>query len=422
MGILSGFCSFVSEAGSVIASAAKTVFEKGKEVAAKVLNFMADEGEEMVQKVKDVWKKAKPYLEKIQVVAKIVKKTGAHPWILTAAEAIDAGLTALFALENSPVLKLVAAGIEWAIAAARILRDKWLNEAEVADAEARKQTFAQAADSLNDEQRRAVLFAQIVNELLLVRTKLQAQIDGPGATSFEHYLRLRATQKLLIDVNQRINGVAELDTITEDDLFLLEVGQELLATTPTLTDGQLMRLKVLVRQRCRKELEPFVFEELVRGWAMVLNADQERYENERDQLSYDEAIKKRLESHLGLDLPLSAAEQNQLAELQQSLPVRNDAAKALFTTIKHRQHFIDSAEGLLQALEGKIDEEVAALIPEVGTIIISCMEKGQRWEQLVEEERELVIDFANIFRADRIRRGKELEEETQGLTLVEVAA
>jgi hypothetical protein len=423
MGIFSRFCSSVSSFVSSTVSAVKTVYEKGKEVAAKVLTFIADDGAKLVQNVKDVWQMAKPFLEKIQVVAKMVKKIpGVHPWITLAAEAIDRGLTALFALENSPVLKKIAAGVEWAIAAARVLSEKWLNQAEMAQAEERKRAFAEAADSLNDEQRRAVLFAQIVNQLLLVRSHLKGKIEGAGVASFHHYLRLRATQKLLVDVNGRVNGVRELEDITADDLFLLEIGQELLAENPVLSDFQLKRLEVLVSARYGKELEPFVFEELVRGWAMVLNEDQKTYETELERLSFDEAVLLRLQGNQSQQLDLSPAEQNQLAQLQGSIPGRQRAVQALVQSIRHRNHFIDSAEGLLQVLEGTADEAVIESIPEVGRIIIGCMEKGQQWEMLGEVEKCLVIDFANYFRKARVKRGRELEEETRAMTLVEVAA
>ena len=423
MGFFSGMCSAFSSVVSSVASTVSRAYQKGKEVAAKVLSFMADEGAQIVQTVKDVWQKAKPFLEKIQVAAKFVKKIpGMHPWILAAAEAVDRGLTALFALENSPVLQKIAAGVDWAIKTARYLNEKWLNEVELEEAEERKRAFSAAADSLNDEQRRALLFGQIVNELLMVRTKLQAQIDGAGVPSFDHYLRLRATQKLLVDVNQRVNSASELEYITADDLFLLEVGQELLASEPTLSNPQLQRLNTLIVARYRKALNPFVFEELVRGWAMSLNADQEAYEAERGRISLDEAVLQRLQANLNFELSMSPAELTQMAELKASLPAQQQALLALNRSIQHRNHFIDSAEGLMQALEGKADPDVVDMIPEVGAIIIGCMEKGQQWEQLAADEKELVIDFANIYRNARVKRGAELEAESAELVLVAVAA
>jgi hypothetical protein len=303
------------------------------------------------------------------------------------------------------------------------LSEKWLTEAEMAEAEERKRQFAQAADSLNDEQRRAVLFGQIVNELLMVRAKLQKLIDSQEMVNFDHYLRLRATQKLLVNVNQRLNSVRELDYITADDLFLLEVAQELLAQTPILTDLQLQRLNRLVSERFDKELAPFVFEELVRGWALALNSDEAMYVEKRALLSLDEAVLQILEHNLNMGILLSSEEKNQLKELKNRLPDQQIAADDLFKSIQHRNHFIDSAEGLLQALENKVgDIEMNLMIPQVGEIIIACMEKGRKWEQLSEEEQCLITDFANIFRQARVERGKELEAESNAMVLVEVAA
>ena len=68
----------------------------------------------------------------------------------------------------------------------------------------------------------------------------------------------------------------------------------------------------------------------------------------------------------------------------------------------------DAAEGFLQILEG--NEKVISkkyLMDEgnrVGQLIVSCQEFGRDWQELSTEDRELIIDFANIFREEREKR------------------
>ena len=46
----------------------------------------------------------------------------------------------------------------------------------------------------------------------------------------------------------------------------------------------------------------------------------------------------------------------------------------------------------------------------VGKIIIDCAQNGKKWEVLTDDEQELIIDFANIFKKQSLERASQLVE------------
>jgi len=127
MGWFSSACSAigsaVSSVGRGIASVASSVWNTAKNAASKAIDWMADEAENFVGKVKDIWKTAKPWVEKI---APYISKGIAllpFPWAGAVSKAVEKGIQALLALENSPILKKVEQAIIWASNAAKHFRD-----------------------------------------------------------------------------------------------------------------------------------------------------------------------------------------------------------------------------------------------------------------------------------------------------------
>jgi hypothetical protein len=55
-----------------------------------------------------------------------------------------------------------------------------------------------------------------------------------------------------------------------------------------------------------------------------------------------------------------------------------------------------------------------ALGGEVGSVLMECAHNGLRWNDLSEHQQALVTDFANVFRADSVKRGEALEVECNG--------
>ena len=103
--------SAVSAVGRGVASVASKAWDIAKSAASSAVDWLADEAENFVGKVKDIWKTAKPWVEKL---APYISKGIAllpFPWAAGVALAVEKGIQALLALENSPILKKVEQAI-----------------------------------------------------------------------------------------------------------------------------------------------------------------------------------------------------------------------------------------------------------------------------------------------------------------------
>jgi len=169
MGWFSSACSAigsaVSSVGRGIASVASSVWNTAKNAASKAIDWMADEAENFVGKVKDIWKTAKPWVEKI---APYISKGIAllpFPWAGAVSKAVEKGIQALLALENSPILKKVEQAIIWASNAAKHFRDMYMTPKDVKEAEQRQQDLQEAMDAMKtEEQRQSIRFAAVIND------------------------------------------------------------------------------------------------------------------------------------------------------------------------------------------------------------------------------------------------------------------
>jgi len=56
---------WLSDAWDGFKSVVSNVWEKTKEIAGKALNFMAEKAESFIGAVKEVWAKAKPFIESV---------------------------------------------------------------------------------------------------------------------------------------------------------------------------------------------------------------------------------------------------------------------------------------------------------------------------------------------------------------------
>ena len=78
------------------------------------------------------------------------------------------------------------------------------------------------------------------------------------------------------------------------------------------------------------------------------------------------------------------------------------------------ENYVYAAEGLLEVLEGNAflddKEYLIEQVGVVGKIIIDCAQNGKKWEVLTDDEQELIIDFANIFKKQSLERASQLVE------------
>lgn len=414
--------SAVSSVASGISSVASKAWEKTKEVAAKAVNWMAEKAETFVGNIKKVWQSVRPFIDShIRPLVKAAAAVAPWPWLKGALLVLDKGLAYVSAFDRSPLAKRIDEGIRWAINAAKNLKETWLKKPEeVEKANERKQVFQEAMAQMPTEEAKAVQLAAMINDFVLVQTAINNTFEKNEIKDFEHYLRLRATQKLLKYAEQTLNNATDIEEITEDDIFLLKAGAGLLAANPELSDLDAIRLDDIIRNRHKKKLIPFVFEEMVMAWGKNLSDLESQLKAETAILSKNNVLLRRLEMAKKIS-EISTEEESALNQMkEETFAIKGKVDKLILQT-REKSNYIYAAEGFLQTLE-KSQEELAAegrdyLAEEggqVGMVIIDCAQHGRKWETLSEEEQMLIIDYANIFKNESELRTKKLIEVEVG--------
>lgn len=407
MGWFSDACSWVgskiSSAASTAVSAAKSAWNKTKEVAAKAVSWMADKAENFVSSVKETWKKVKPYVVALSPILKAAAAAVPIPWLKAAILIIDTTLQGLLALENSPVLKKIELAINWTIKAAKHFKEVVLTPVEIEEANERKATFDEASELLSESDRHALALAAMINDYVKIKSVIKMVFDNAPPTDFDHYLRLRATGKLLESVEVTLSAAQSVDDISSDDLFMLEIAAELIRKSPNLTDEKTIRLDEVIFKRFGQKLIPFVFEEMIAAWQLDLKTNQEEWIFLNNSFAKQKVQLRRLKMAKKIS-ELSPEDESKLATLETLVKETEVAASELEKKNREMQNYVYAAEGFLQVLE-KTGEELesdgrgylAEVGSDVGMIIIDCAQYGKKWEALTPDEQSLIIDFANIF-------------------------
>lgn len=410
------FTSMVSGISNAVSSVVSTV----REVVRDAVSWLANKGEAFIGTVKETYAKVKPYLQKVRPFITKIGNEMPYRWLKDAVNAIGTGIDALLALENSPVLKQFERAALWVIDVAKRL-DREFTAQEEAEARAHQQAFNEVkAKAQTAEQASAIDVAAMLNELMLIKTGIAHLIDDGNFVDFEHYLRLRATQKLMRSVEYVLTTAASLEQIGTDNIFLVKVGASLLSDKPELSETDAQRLDGIVLARHGKRLTPFVFEEMSKMWQLALTDDERLWKRTSRTLAAAKAKMNSLKLE-ALVAPLSTEDQAALDELTATLPGQMAANDDLMKRNVEREHYVSATEGFLQLLE-KEPEELKAndqefLLDqgqEVGKLLIECAQKELRWADLHPEQQTLITDFANIFRADSVKRGEAMEIECNG--------
>ncbi|WP_455232585.1 hypothetical protein [Geopseudomonas aromaticivorans] len=422
MGFFSSLLDGVKSAASAIVDAGKAIVSKAKEVAGKALNWMAEKAESFVGTVKEVWEKAKPIIETVirpgvQFAAKwAAVNLPTFPWVSGALTAFDKALGVLLAWDQTDMAKKVDAAIKWAISKAKDLRNVWMNETEMAEAEQHEEVLREARGQTRGEAAQGIDIALLITNYAQLASRIKDVLENNNISDFQHYLRLRAAQKLLSDTEKRLTEAQDINAIDNDDLFLTEIAAELLKAQPQISDAQAERLDEIILQRFGKKLIPFVFEELIIAWGVNLSTMEKEWKKLNDNLSKKKVEMRRLETSQRL-AELSAEENEKLAKLKAELPKLSAKMEQKRKRTSEMRNYVFAAEGFLQMLEKDPEEftgkeymlEDSAT---VGMLIIDCAQNGKRWEELNEDDQALIIDFANIFEeASRARAAQLVEVE-----------
>ncbi|MFW1757230.1 hypothetical protein ACNPQK_21685 [Acinetobacter guillouiae] len=416
--VVSSVESTITSAGRSFASGISKAWDTAKNIAGKAVDWLADEAENFIGQVKDIWKMAKPWVEKIAPHISLGIALLPFPWAGAVAKAVEKGIQALLALENSPILKKIEQAIIWASNAAKHFREMYMTPKDVKEAQQRQKDLQEAMDAMKtEEQRQSIRFAAVINDYVLVQTHIHEILEKDSVKDFEHYLRLRATQKLLKAAEKTLNTAKNLDEITADDSFLLRIGADLLAENPNLTDADTEKLDTIIKRRFNgKSLIPFVFEEMIRAWETKFQNMEAKW----NQLNKDAAALKRQVKQLEVKMKieaLAAQEEIELTELKNELVTANHQLKQQAGDNRAMQSYVHAAEGFLQVLEKtaeQFEEEgrdyIIDDVAAVGKLLIDCAQNGKQWNQLTEDEQSLITDYANIFAEDSKKRNQDLIE------------
>lgn len=439
MGWFGSLCSsvgnFISSAASAIKSTVNFVTEtaaKAARFAGEVLTKVAEVGEKVIKTVKATWNTViKPVLKGIQFVAKVAAVIVPHPAIKAIAVAIDRGIGVVLAIEKSPLLRTLDKTLTKVLGYAKNIGKVLLTTAEILEAKREQKKFEEAEKELTGEAQQAVLLAKIINQFTILKSEVTLKIENDEVENMEQYLQLRASQKIMECMELKFNSGCTLDDITDDDLFILDISSRLIEKNPNISEEETLRFQDIVRQIFNKDLLPFVFEEMIKMWAADLNKEFESYETLKKDVSRKEVILKRHERSLADNDEMTAEEIQEMKDLRIIVPkLQAEMAKA-FEMIMRREYYIDASEGMLRALEndlvggiekalpGMTKEEMAEImqeqIPDLSKTIIDCMERGKSWDELDIQDKQLIKNFALVFRKASQRRGCEL-------VAVEVAA
>lgn len=394
-----------------IASAA---WEGAKRVATKAVGYMADKAESFVGNVVKIWDTVKPYIRPaLQIAYDIVTP---WPWLKGALIALEKALDWVEKNEKLLVDKLKSA-LEWTMNVTKRLKEilSGDNEKVIEKSEENDTLFDKVERDVSEEEKKAVELVRLINRFILIRARIQKVFDENSVKDFEHYLRLRATQKLLLLSESVLTESKDIYSIDADDIFMMKIGNDLLSDIPKISDIDLNRLNSIVYARFNKELIPFVFEEMIIAWAKNLVDSKRSWDIGNKQLAKDKSRLSLLESRLKIGNALDAKEQLELLRLQVDLPMLKSTQNELSKSNREMENYVYAAEGFLEVIEGniKILEGKDYLVEQcstVGKIIIDCAQHGKKWESLSEDEQELIIDFANIFKTASIERAVSLRE------------
>lgn len=427
MGFLSSLASFVSSAVSVVAKVATKAYQVAKQFVGKAVGFLATQAEKLVEGVKEAWARAKPYVEKFHAFVKLAADHAPYPWMRTALTVVDKGVTALFAFENSPVAKKIEEAIQWAIKLAKKIHNQReeevegeqeesvLSEAELQVAK-KHQANMRSADEHLEKSGLAHEIALItaINDYEIARADI-AKVIKEAPSDFEHFLRLRATQKLLKMADKTFRKATELSDISTDEIFLVRVASDLIKADPELSDSAAARLDTVLQTRFGKKLMPFVFEEMIASWANSAEAEDQQWEKLNKTFIKDKMFEKSLSVSKRIQGELSAEEEEILTQLHIDIPAKKSALDQIEAKRMDIDRYVGASEGFLQLLEkeeaeiiGEGNQFLISDSPVIGELLMRCAEQHVPFSELTEKEQDWIQDYSNIFKEEARQRMKSI--------------
>lgn len=401
-------------------SGLKSFAIKAVKYAGKALSKFATVGEKVIKKVKDTWPKIKPWLEKYGTKLSVIPYVG--PYLAAAA-------TGLLALDKSPILRTVGSLAEkWLPIVGRI-GEKLKDWAEIKEAEAARQKVEEAElEKISNRQREELLVYKILLHHKILVSKVAEKIKENDVSDMESYLQLRAAGRILEQMQKRWSAHELRATdFTSDDAFVLAFTDKLLIGQE-VSDAEADKFGEIVESMFGRPILAIVFDEMVKQWSadLVLDRNEEkRLSDEISGLETDKGILDEYREFGMMDEKKNARYDEIVGALERIVKKHTPLAES----INRRQYYIEAAEGMLLVYEGDdalrdalekndhLDGLVEAIknqVENVANAILQCMEGEKEWESLAEEEKNLILDFSNVFRIAAENRAKPIVEVVVG--------
>ena len=334
--------------------------------------------------------------------------------------AIDKGITALTAFENSPIAKKIDQAIQFAINLAKkwqANKEQAMEGEELEDARKHQETFRMVErESASDEDRHQLELMAAINDFEIAKADLAKTLKG-GPSSFEHYLRIRSAQKLMNMSEKRFHTAKTTDDLSVDDLFLVRVTSDLVKNNPELNKLAAERLDRILDQKYGKKLVSFVYEELIASWKMESEDLGEKLNQAQGNLAKDIVLLRRLTADKKIQAELSAEDAAIFEKLEIEVPEKEKSVNELAAQQRDVERYANAAEGFLQLLEKtpeQLEQEDRGYVLEegsaVGEIIIKVAESKTPFSHLSKDDQALINDFANVFRKNAKERMEKILE------------
>lgn len=424
MGWLGNLCSkvvnTVKEVAKTTVKAVSKAMTWAKEKVTQACDSIAEKGEKFIDDVKKTYKKVKPYLQKarpwVETVAKgVAIKTG-FPWLIPAITTAGKVIDGLVALEDSPVAHELEKALRGVIKFAQIIKQRHLTPEELKEAQQYQQEFANAEQmNLSKEEKRSLQLMQMLNNYAIIKVQLRDVLEM-GVGDFQHYLRLRAVQKLLDEADHKLTTTANLEQINTDDVFLINTAQQLLETAE-LSENDTLKLNDITIERFGKALIPFVFEELILVWVQKQTELEKAWKECSQEVAKDKVLKNRLEIAKRVS-ELTAEEEQIYNELLPRLTGLETKLHRLDKERRSMKSYVYAAEGFMQILEkdeGMLQAEDKDYLiddsAEIASIIMRVAQNNVDWDTLTPDEQSLITDYANIFEQEGRARAEHLAQE-----------
>ena len=397
------------------AKVARAAVQTLREVSASALILMGEAGDAILDGAKKVWRVVSPHVNTVRTLLQVTARHAPWPWVASVAHALDITLAALTAFDRSPVARLVEAAVQWMIQKGKDLKQRAERDAftdvdakAVAEAETHGNTMRLAMKDAPAEVRQHLKTGAMFADIEVVAGKLNERIKNceVSETNFDFYLRIRATQKLLLRLVRNVNSAESDAEISEDDHFLAQVARELIKDDPSLTPEDAMRLDAVLLRTTGMRLDAFVLEELVPAF----KARWEQLAKDLELLTHSAgeplARQRVLEQSkaFAFDKRLSDVEQRELDELCESLP----ALEASLVELREKTSFTlvcaGAAEGLVQMLgqatEDASDEDLEYELEKMRLItgtLTQCYVDPDAWKNLPADVKGRMTRIAHIY-------------------------